>query len=299
MKLFNKLIALSLPIVPKPIVSLFAKRYVAGAELADAVRVVKELNRQGMCATIDVLGENVNNAEQTKGYADAYLKVLNTIRNEELDANISLKPTQMGLKLDPELCYQNIKMVAGKANEHDIFVRIDMEDSSCTSDTISLYLRLHEEFENVGIVIQSYLRRSLADVKSLLEKKTNFRICKGIYIEPRQIAYKDGDIINRNYVFLTEIMLKSRCYVGIATHDEKLVWESLRLIDEMRLNPDEYEFQMLLGVDEQLRQIIVDAGHKLRVYVPFGKDWFPYCKRRIKENPQIAKYVLKGMLGMR
>ena len=297
MSLFNKLIVLFLPFVPKPIVGLFAKRYVAGSELSDAVREIKDLQSKGMCATIDVLGENINKPEQTKPFVDAYLQVLETIRDEKLDANISLKSTQMGLTLDPELCYQNFKTIFTKASEYGIFARIDMEDSSCTSDTIELYIRLRKEFENIGIVIQSYLRRSATDVNSLVEQKTNFRICKGIYVEPRQIAYKDNDIVNWNFVRLTETMLKGRCYVGIATHDEKLVWESYRLIEDLRLKHDEYEFQMLLGVDEQLRQLIVDDGHKLRVYVPFGKQWFPYCKRRIKENPQIAWYVLKSLFG--
>lgn len=299
MKLINKLIVFFLPIVPKPIVGLFAKRYVAGAKLSDAVRIVKELNDQGMCATIDVLGENITKTEQTKGYVDDYLQVLDTIRNEHLDSNISLKPTQMGLKLGKELCYQNLKTIFTKASEYGIFARIDMEDSSCTTDTIDLFLRLRKNFGNIGIVIQAYLRRSVADVKTLVESKTNFRICKGIYVEPRQIAYKDGDIVNCNYVLLTEMMFKGRCYVGIATHDEELVWEAYRLISELRLKRDEYEFQMLLGVDEQLRQIIVDDGHKLRVYVPFGKDWYPYCVRRIKENPKMAGYVLKSLLGIK
>jgi len=297
MKLINTLIAFFLPIVPKPIVGFFAKRYVAGSKLADAVRVVRDLNDRAMCATIDVLGENISKPEQTQKYVEAYLQVLDTIHNERLDSNISLKPTQMGLKLDKELCYKNIKTIFEKAKEYGIFARIDMEDSSCTSDTIELFLRLHQEFEKTGIVIQSYLRRSVADVKALVEYNTNFRICKGIYVELFQIAFKDGNIVNWNFILLTKMMLKARCYVGIATHDEKLVWEAYRLIEELRLKPDEYEFQMLLGVDEQLRRIIVEDGHRLRVYVPYGKDWYPYCVRRIKENPQMAGYVLKSLFG--
>ena len=297
MALFNKLVVLLLPIIPKPIVGVFAKRYVAGSKLEDAVRVVKELNSRNIYATIDVLGENIKKVEQTQKFVEAYFNVLDTIHDKHLNSNISLKPTQMGLKLDPEICFNNISNILKKAHDYNIFVRIDMEDSSCTTDTINLYLRLCKNFTNLGLVIQSYLRRSVNDVLALAEMKANFRICKGIYIESRQIAYKDGEIVNNNFIFLTELMLKNRCYVGIATHDEKLVWQAYRLIHELKLRRDEYEFQMLLGVDEQLRNIIVNDGHKMRVYVPFGKEWYPYCVRRIKENPRIAYYALRSIFG--
>ena len=163
-----------------------------------------------------------------------------------------------------------------------------------TTNTIEIYLRLKEEFEDhVGTVIQAYLRRTSNDINHLIKQKANLRLCKGIYVEPRDIAYKDMTIINNNYNFNLEKLLAAGCYVGIATHDEKLVWHALSIIEKYGLNPGQYEFQMLLGVDEKLRQIIIDAGHRLRVYVPYGREWYAYSTRRLKENPKMAGYVLK------
>ncbi len=212
-----------------------------------------------------------------------------------MDCYISLKPTQLGLLISKNLCYSNIKTIVQEAQKFGNFVRIDMEDSDCTSDTIEIYERLRQEFENVGVVIQAYLRRSLEDVNQLCQTPANLRICKGIYIEPRDIAYKDGEIVNNNFAWLVETALAQKSYVGIATHDEKVVWHALRIIDSLGLKREEYEFQMLLGVDEQLRDILVDAGHRLRVYVPYGKQWYAYVVRRLKENPKIASYVLKAL----
>jgi len=299
MVLFNKLVIWFLPLVPKPIVYLVSKRYVAGAKLEDAVKTVKKLNSRGMLATMDVLGESSTKEEECEAAVQEYFSVLDIIDKEKLDCNVSIKPTQLGLVIDKELCYNNIKRIVEKAASYKNFVRIDMEDSSCTTDTIEIFKRLRSEFDNVGIVLQAYLRRTLADLKDLVQYRTNFRICKGIYIEPRKIAYKDPVIINDNFSLLLETAFKERCYVGIATHDEKVVWHGLRLIEKFNLKPEDYEFQMLLGVDEQLRQIIVDAGHRLRVYVPFGRQWYPYCVRRLKENPKIAFYVIRAFFGKR
>lgn len=295
MSLFNKLVILFIPVVPKPIVRLFSKPYVAGDKLEHAVETVKALNRRGIIATMDVLGESTNSEPATHSYVDEYLDVLRTIEQESLDCSISLKPTQLGLLIDKELCYNNIKQILEQAKTLNNFVRIDMEDSNCTTDTIEIYERLRGEFDNVGIVIQAYLRRSLDDVKQICQHSANFRICKGIYIEPRDIAYKDGEIVNNNFAWLIETALEKKSYVGIATHDEKVVWRALRIIEDLGLNRDEYEFQMLLGVDEQMRDILVNAGHRLRVYVPYGEQWYAYVVRRLKENPTIASYVLKAL----
>jgi proline dehydrogenase len=299
MALFNRLVILFLPLIPKPIVRMIAKRYVAGSELKDAIATVKKLNSQGMVATLDVLGESAVRHDESRAAVEEYCRVLEAIDHEKLNCNISVKPTQLGLLIDKEFCYENVRRIAEKAASYGNFVRIDMEDANCTTATIDLFLRLYKDFNNIGIVIQAYLRRSIEDVKRLVQVKTNFRLCKGIYIEPRRIAYKDPQIVNENFCFLLETMLKAHSYVGIATHDEKLVWQGMRLIETNGLRLDQYEFQMLLGVDEELRKIIVDAGHKLRVYVPYGKQWYPYCKRRLKENPMIAFYVLKAMFGLR
>ena len=295
MSLFNKAVILFMPVVPKPIVRLFAKPYVAGDKLEHAVKTVKSLNQKGIMATMDILGESTENEPDTHAYVAEYLDVLRTIEEENLDCYISLKPTQLGLLISKNLCYSNIKTIVQEAKTHGNFVRIDMEDSDCTSDTIEIYERLRQEFENVGVVIQAYLRRSLEDVNQLCQTPANLRICKGIYIEPRDIAYKDGEIVNNNFAWLVETALAQKSYVGIATHDEKVVWHALRIIDSLGLKREEYEFQMLLGVDEQLRDILVNAGHRLRVYVPYGKQWYAYVVRRLKENPKIASYVLKAL----
>ncbi|RMG65198.1 MAG: proline dehydrogenase [Calditrichaeota bacterium] len=295
MQSLNKLISYTLPFIPKSVMRLFARMYIAGEHLSDAVRVVRELMAQGACATIDVLGEEVTNKEQALQAVDAYLEVLQTIHQEKLDASISLKPTHMGLKIDREFCYRNIERLVQEAARYNNFVRIDMEDSSCTDDTIDMYLRLKKDYDNVGTVIQAYLRRTISDVNRLIPEKANLRLCKGIYQEPRDIAYKDRFIIRENYAYCLEKLLSNGCYVGIATHDEHLVWEALRLIDQYGLTPQQYEFQMLLGVDEQLRRIIIREGHRMRVYVPFGEEWRAYSIRRLKENPHIIGQVMRNV----
>jgi len=299
MYLFNKMVILFLPLIPKFIVRMVSKPYVAGPTLEDGVRVVKELNSKGISATMDVLGESVSKLEECEESIQEYFKVLDRIHQDKMDANISVKLTQLGLNVDKEACYQNIRRIVEKANKLKIFVRIDMEDSAVTSDTIEVFLRLNKEFKRTGIVLQAYLRRSVDDVVRLAKKKINFRICKGIYIEPRKVAFKDPAIVNANFALMLDIAFKNGSYVGIATHDEKMAWHGLELIHHYNLNRDEYEFQMLLGVDEELRDILVGQGHHLRVYVPFGKRWYAYCVRRLKENPQIAFYVMKAMFGIR
>ncbi|RPI01204.1 MAG: proline dehydrogenase [Calditrichaeota bacterium] len=295
MSILNRIIIFFMPVVPKPIVKIFSKRYVAGDRLEHAVATVKNLNRQGILATMDVLGESTTRAEDTTAYVEEYFSVLQTIADEKLDCNISVKPTQLGLLIDAELCYQNIKKILTAASQLNNFVRIDMENSDCTSATIALYDRLRQEFSNVGIVLQAYMRRSLDDLKQLMQKGANFRLCKGIYVERREIAYKDPQIINDNFALLIETALRSGSYVGIATHDEIVAWHGLRLIDQLKINREQVEFQMLLGVDEQLRTILTIAGHRLRVYVPYGKQWYAYCMRRLKENPKIAMYIIKAL----
>ncbi|MDZ7331050.1 MAG: proline dehydrogenase family protein [candidate division KSB1 bacterium] len=292
---FNNLIAKILPYFPKPFVGIFARQYIAGETLEDAVREVKNLNAQGICATIDLLGEEKKVKEDALKAVEVYLQVLNVIAQEKLDANISVKPTHMGLKLDKEFCYQNIKRLVEAAKQINNFVRIDMEDSSCTDDTIDIYLRLKQEYDNVGTVFQSYLRRLVGDLNRVIPHKANLRLCKGAYYwEKREVVYKDGEIVNDSFRYALEKLLSNGCYVGIATHDERLVWEGIKLVDKLHLKRDDYEFQMLLGVDPQLRRIIVDAGHRLRVYVPFGKEWFAYSIRRLRENPKMVNYILKN-----
>jgi proline dehydrogenase len=285
--------------VPGPIVGVFAKSYIAGPDLEDAVRVTKELNSQGIMATIDVLGEFIKTLDQANDYKNKWIEVLDTIHKENLNANVSIKPTQMGLNLDKNMAYSNLQQIISHAKQLNNFVRIDMEDTSCTDSTLEFYRRLRTEFPgNVGVVLQSYLRRTPEDIESLSDGCLNFRLCKGIYNEPRIHAYKDPYIINQNYIYCLEKLFQKGAYVGIATHDEKLVFEALRLIEKYHLKKDQYEFQMLLGVDEELRKIILSGGHRLRVYVPFGKDWLPYSRRRLKENPNIGRHALRQLFGI-
>lgn len=296
MKVVQKAVSQVLPVVPQPIVGFFAKNYIAGETIEDAVRVVRDLMEEGACATIDVLGEEVKEEEHSLKVAETYQKVIHTIHSEKLDSTVSIKLTHMGLKIDKEFCYQNVRELLEEAKKYDNVITIDMEDHTCTTDTLEIFKRLHRDFENVGTVLQTYMRRTIQDVDNLLPLKPNLRICKGIYNEPREIAYKDDFIINRNFTYVIEKLLSNGSYVGIATHDEKLVWESFRLIDKHKLQKDRYEFQMLLGVDPQLRRIILNAGHKLRVYVPFGKEWFAYSTRRLKENPNIAGHIMRSSI---
>lgn len=299
MNILNKLIVWTIPLVPKTIVHKVASRYIAGETLDDAIQVIKSLNAEGCCATMDVLGEFIKRKEEAEPAVEEYLRALDRIEQEKLDANISVKLTMLGLKLDFDFCLENVRNMVQRAKNLNNFVRIDMEDSPVTTDTLKTFSTLRKEFDNVGFVIQAYMRRSLTDIQLEMKKHKhiNVRVCKGIYIEPREVAYKDMAIINSNYNLLVAELLKNGHYVGVATHDEKLVWATFKLIHDLRLPKDKLEFQMLLGVDEQLRRIIIKEGYKVRVYVPYGRQWYAYSTRRLKENPQIAQHVIKRFLG--
>jgi proline dehydrogenase len=252
-------------------------------------------------ATLDVLGEHISKKEEAEATAASYLEALEAIDREKLDSNISIKLTAFGLKLDFDFCFNNVRRIVQRADELNNFVRIDMEDSTCTTETLRLYDLLRKEFRNVGTVIQAYMRRSLADIRQLMMNgaPTNLRLCKGIYVEPRASAYKNRELINKNFTFLLTELMRRKAYVGIATHDERLVWDGMRLVDRLNVPRERYEFQMLLGVDEELRDTIIKAGHRLRIYVPFGKSWYAYSVRRLQENPQIAGYVVQNFLGLK
>ncbi|MDA3902702.1 MAG: proline dehydrogenase family protein [Desulfuromusa sp.] len=299
MSLFNYVVAKTIMHVPKPIVSHFAKGYIAGPTLADAVQVTKDLNQQGIMTTIDILGEFITKFDQAISFKNDGLTILRTIDRENLDANLSIKPTQMGLLLDKDRCFELIHELVAEAKKLNNFVRIDIEDVTVTDVTFEFFRQLREEFPgHVGTAFQGYLRRTPQDVVDLGDGYQNYRLCKGIYIESRKDAWKNPQAINRNFMVSLEQLFKQGAYVGIATHDEILVFEAMNLIRQMGLKPDQYEFQMLLGVDEELRQIILAAGHRLRIYIPYGQDWLPYSKRRLKENPTIAQHALKQMLGL-
>lgn len=297
MSLVHQAIVRTLPFVPKPIVYRFAQRYVAGSALADAVRTIRELQAEGCCATLDVLGEDITRREEAREAVASYLEALETISREKLDANISIKPTMFGLKMDRAFCLENLAEVVRSAKEKDIFVRLDMEDSTCTDDTFWLTRELRKIHPKVGVVIQAYLRRTVDDTKHLVADGTNVRVCKGIYVERREIAWKDHHTIVRNFGLVVDRLLSGGNYVGIATHDEACVWEALRVVDRLGLPKDRYEFQMLLGVDRKLRRILVGQGHRMRIYVPFGRAWHAYSLRRLKENPAIVGNILKALVS--
>jgi proline dehydrogenase len=297
MGILDRAMAESVSVIPRPIVRRISRRYIAGDTLDEAVSTVRDLNRQGCVATIDVLGESTESKADAAATLRDYKKVIDALDEHGLESGISVKLTGLGLDLDEELCRANLEEIVSYAARVGRFVRVDMEDSPYTSATLDMVMDLHERHENVGAVIQAYMRRSLEDICRLIEAGVSVRLCKGIYDEPRRVAYKDFDTVRQNYIFLLDELLKGGSYVGIATHDEFLVWHALRLIHQLDVPEDRYEFQMLLGVDEELRRILVAAGHKLRVYVPFGEDWYEYSSRRLKENPKIAGYVSRDVVG--
>jgi proline dehydrogenase len=300
MSLFDVFVRSTLPITPRPMIHFFARRYVAGETLEEAVATVRRLGSEGCCATIDVLGESVANREQAQGAVANYLAVIDAISEHHLDANVSLKPTQMGLLLDEGLCSDNIAAILAKAHPRGIFVRIDMEDSPTTDATLRVYRDLVARYpKGTGVVLQARLRRTLADAAQLTTEGTNVRLCKGIYLEPRPVAYRERDIIRNNYVHVLHTLLAGKSYVGVATHDEWLVAEALAVTRQLGVGADRFEFQMLLGVDPELRRIITGAGHRLRVYVPFGSHWYPYSVRRLRENPTIARAGLEAFVRRR
>ncbi len=295
----KKVIVKLVSLMPESVVFIFAKKYIAGKKLEDAIRVTKELNSKGILTTLDVLGEGIKNKEEALKAQKQILEIFDIIEKEKLMSNVSIKPTQMGLMLDKEFAYKMISEIVEKAASYNNFVRIDMEDSSTTDATIEIFKRLREKYDNVGIVIQAYLRRSLKDVTELNPLGTNYRLCKGIYIEPEEIAYKGRDEIRENYLKILEKMLDDGNYVGIATHDKYLIDKSYEMIERKKIDKSKFEFQMLYGVTEHLRDKINADGYKIRIYVPFGEDWYPYSVRRLQENPHIAWYITKSIFGFK
>jgi proline dehydrogenase len=296
MSVIDKVIASSVKVVPRPIVKKISSRYIAGERLEDAVATIRELNKEGCVATVDVLGETSDDKREAIEKLQDYKEVLDALDEQDLDSGISVKLTGLGLLFDEKLCRANLEEIVEYAAEKGRFVRIDMEDSPFTATIVQIAIDMHERHENVGTVIQAYMRRSLQDVVHLAEAGVTVRLCKGIYDEPRRIAYKNFHTVRHNYVVLLEELLKSGVYVGIATHDEHLVLHAQRLIHQLKVPDDKYEFQMLLGVDEELRGILIESGYKVRVYVPFGDEWYEYSTRRLQENPKIARYVAEDVV---
>ncbi|MBK9391641.1 MAG: proline dehydrogenase family protein [Bacteroidetes bacterium] len=299
--MFNKLIASILPYFPKKFIWIFSRSYISGETIDDAIRVSGNFNSNNIKVTLDVLGEFIKTAEEAEVNKLEYLNLIEVINKNKIDGNVSLKPTSFGLLIDKELCYNHIREIISKAASYNSFIRIDMEDSPCTDMEIELFRKLKSEFPaNVGLVLQAYMRRTHSDIEKMMDLHSkanplNFRLCKGIYVEPSAIAFKKYEEINAHYLDDLELMLKNGIYVGIATHDKPLIEGAYNLIRKYNVPNNMYEFQMLYGVTPKLRDKIVADGHKMRIYVPFGKQWFGYSTRRLKENPKMATHIIKAI----
>lgn len=301
MRFLNSVIIKLVELFPKSFIYLFASRYIAGEKLEDAVELVKELNTKKILATMDVLGEDTTNVEEANSAVEEALKVLETINSEKLNSTLSIKLTQIGLKLSYDLCLQNMKKILDKAKELNNYIEIDMEDSSCTVDTINIFKDLRKEYSNCGMVMQAYLRKGEMYLKDSLEflRGSSVRLCKGIYNEPPEIAFKRKQEIRDNFLKLLEFLFKENIYVGIATHDIKLINGAKELIKKYNKTNNDFEFQMLLGVKVDLRDKLVAEGYKVRIYVPYGTHWYKYSIRRMKENPELPIAIIKNIFAKR
>ncbi|OOG36507.1 proline dehydrogenase family protein [Polaromonas sp. A23] len=301
MSLFNTLMASAIPLVPRALIRKVSRRYIAGETAAEALVRVRALDAQGFSATLDVLGESVSSLSQADRTTDEYLRVLDAIGHHGLHANISIKPTALGLLLDEAHCENNFRRLLAAAERHGIFVRIDMEDASVTQKEIDLLARLKRDHDRVGIVLQAYLKRTYDDIEPLLGERENLRLCKGIYVEGREHlvdqAWRDRRAINAHFLNHAARCFDSATFVGLATHDEELIGQLIDLARRKGIDKGRFEFQMLLGVCENLQGRLLGMGYAVRIYVPYGRDWYGYSMRRIKENPQIAGYLMKAALG--
>jgi proline dehydrogenase len=296
--ILDRAIVRLLPAVPRPLVQKLSERYIAGPELKDARGAVRHINAEGKMATIDVLGEEIKTEEEAAAIVRAYQDVFADIERCKLDSNVSVKLSALGLKLGYDMCRENLRVVVEDAASRGNFVRIDMEDSSTTDETLRLYRELRADgHDNLGVVLQAMLRRTRADIRALADLKPSVRLCKGIYLEPTALAYQEYEAVRASFVRALEALFDAGCYVGIATHDGWLLDEGRRLVSAHGLDRSEYEFQMLLGVRPELGDELVREGHRLRIYIPFGRHWYAYSLRRLQENPKIAGYIAADTFG--
>jgi proline dehydrogenase len=275
-----------------------SSRFVAGISVDDALRAATAVNSHGMSTSLDSLGENVATAQEAQQSADVYHRLLDAIAQHQLNGNVSLKLTQMGMDLDPDLAFAITEQLVEHAMAADTFVRIDMEGSGYTQSTIDMVSRLHAVPANrgrVGVVIQAYLYRSKADIDRLLAEGIRIRLCKGAYQEPPDLAFPEKADVDKNFVRLMEMLLPSGIYHGIATHDEKMIEATCRFAQERGIQPDQFEFQMLYGVRRDLQRTLVAQGYRVRVYIPFGTEWFPYFMRRLAERPANVLFIARNL----
>lgn len=271
-----------------------SRRFVSGETQEQAIQAVKELNQKGFLATLDRLGENVTNKDEALKAANDYLLLLDKISQSGVDSNVSCKLTQMGLDLDFEFCLNNVKRIVERAKGYNNFVRVDMEDSPRTDKTLQVCFALHREYKNVGAVIQSYLYRSEEDVRKLLEQKIRIRLCKGAYKEPKTVAFQKKKEVDESFVKLMKLMLKSGVYHGIATHDDKMIQATIDFAKKENITKDSFEFQFLYGIRRELQEELVKQGYNVRIYVPYGDQWYPYFMRRMAERPANLFFVAKN-----
>jgi proline dehydrogenase len=273
-------------------------RFVAGEDIEEAIAAIRQINKNGCTASFDHLNESVTSAAETEAEVREYLRILERIDETGIRSNVSIKLTQFGLEIDPELAYRNARTVVEDASRRGNFVRIDMEASNVTQATIDIFKRLRAEFglNDVGIVLQSYLRRTYTDAVDLLKIPARIRICKGAYNEPPEVAFPDKRDVDDNYVRVMKLLLKSGVYHGIATHDPNMINETIRFMRGEGIGKDAFEFQMLYGVRRDLQDKLARDGYNMRVYVPYGKHWYPYFMRRLAERPANIWFVMKNML---
>ena len=296
--MINKLIASSVSVFPKWFIELFSKSYVAGYNSNEVLSIVEKLNGQGFSATIDILGEHVKDLNASKNITQQYCELFENINSKSIDSNISVKPTHIGLDISKNVVLENFNKIIEVARDKSNFLRIDMESSNNTDDTFEIYNSLKNKYAGVGVVLQAYLKRSIDDIENLAGPKFNARICKGIYKEDSEIAYKEKDMINSNFLEMAKLMLQKNSYACFATHDQQLIDSLVELVEKMKIETTKFEFQVLYGVPMNGKlEKLISKGYKVRIYVPFGPDWYEYSLRRLKENPNIAGYVIKNLFS--
>jgi proline dehydrogenase len=273
-----------------------AARFVAGDTFADGLEAGRRINREGIAVTFDRLGESVTSLAEAEASRDEYLRVLDEISDHHLDANVSIKLTQFGMDISEQACRANVEQLVRRARDRNGFVRVDMESSEYTERTLRLVNDLHAQYETVGTVIQAYLRRSEKDIETLCRQGIRVRLCKGAYLEPAEAAFQEKSEVDRNFVHLTRILLAAGTYPAIATHDEKIIQDAKGFASARNLSRDSFEFQMLYGIRRDLQRRLVAEGYRLRLYVPFGKAWYPYFMRRLAERPANVLFLARNLL---
>lgn len=298
MKLINNLIIQIIPFLPKFFVKIVASPYIAGITDEEMLKNVQELNKKGYKVAIDILGEHVETENEANEITSRYISIYDEISKRNLDANISIKLTHIGQDLGLDIVKNNLTKLVQAAKKNNNFLRLDMENVPYTSETIQLYKEMFEHYKKIGIVIQAYLHRSFNDIESLSDKKFNVRICKGIYVEDPKLVLKNYNEIRENYIRLVKEALNKGSYVGIATHDEYLIDNLYSWLKENNISKERYEFQVLHGVPMKRKlEKLLNEGNTIRVYLPYGKNWYDYSVRRLKENPKMAGYIIKNLFS--